>query len=86
MERSDVETKIGRFIRLELLHRPDYPLEPDEPLITGGLIDSHSLVRIAVFAESELGVIVPDSEFTVERMDTLSRMVDRIMAAAEPSR
>ena len=79
MDRSDVKKRTGQFIRQELLHRPDYPLTEDEPLITGGLIDSYSLVRIAVFAESELGVFLPDTDFTVEKMDTLRMMVDRIM-------
>ncbi len=86
MDRNDVETKLSVFIRRDLLHRPDYPLTSDEPLITGGLIDSHSLVRIAVFAESALGVVVPDTDFTVEKMNTLRQMVERIMAAAEGSR
>jgi acyl carrier protein len=86
MDRKDIETRLSLYIRRELLHRPDYPLTPDEPLITGGLIDSHSLVRIAVFAEDELGVMVPDTEFTVEKMDTLRLMVDRIMAEAGRNR
>lgn len=80
MDRTDVQKKLGEFIRRELLHRPDYPLTEDEPLITGGLIDSHSLVRIAVFVEKDLGVYIPDTEFSVEKMDTLRGMVDRIMA------
>jgi acyl carrier protein len=80
MTRSDIQKKLAEFIRRELLNRPDYPLEEDEPLITGGLIDSHSLVRIAVFIENELGVYIPDTDFTVEKMDTLRMIVDRIMA------
>ena len=79
MDRTDVIEKLKMFIGHDILHNPTYPLQEDEPLITGGLIDSRSLVHIAVFIEDTLGVYIPDTEFTVERMDTLEMMVNRIM-------
>jgi hypothetical protein len=39
----EVRLKIKQYLCSELLNRPDYPLRDDEPLITGGLIDSFSL-------------------------------------------
>jgi len=80
MTRDDITRKLRGFILNDILNRPDYPLTEDEPLITGGLIDSHSLVRIAVFAEKETGVSIPDTDLTVKNMDTLRLIVDRLMA------
>lgn len=80
MDRIDITRKLKDFILKDILNRPDYPLTEDEPLITGGLIDSHALVRIAVFAENELGVYIPDTDLSAEKMDTLRQIVDWVMA------
>lgn len=78
MNRDDITRKLADFILKDILNRPDYPLTEDEPLITGGLIDSHSLVRIAVFVEKETGINIPDTDLTVKNMDTLRLIVDRL--------
>jgi acyl carrier protein len=80
MTRDDLTKKLGDFILRDILNRPDYPLTEDESLITGGLIDSYSLVRIAVFVENETGISIPDTDLTVKNMDTLRLIVDRILA------
>lgn len=80
MNLVEVKEKMRAFIRNELLGRPGYPLEDDEPLITGGLIDSFSLAQIGVFVESEFGVYIPDTDLTVANMDTLNQMAARVMA------
>jgi acyl carrier protein len=68
------------FICSELLGRPDYPLPDDEPLITGGLIDSFSLAMVGVFIETAFGVYIPDTDLNVANMDTLNQMTARILA------
>jgi acyl carrier protein len=66
------------YICAELLRRPSYPLRDDEPLITGGLIDSFCVAHLGVFIETTFGVYIPDVELTVENMDTLERIVARV--------
>ena len=78
MNDIEIKKKISSFIRNEVLLNPDYPLDDDEPLISAGLVDSHSLVHIAVFIEQQLGVVIPDTEFTVENMDTVARIAQRV--------
>jgi acyl carrier protein len=74
-----IRGKLKRFICSELIRQPTYPLEDDELMITGGLIDSFCLAHLGVFIEVELGVYVPDSDLTVENMDTLGRIVARVL-------
>jgi acyl carrier protein len=68
-------------VRRELLRKPDYPLDDDEPLITGGLIDSFSLAQVGVFVENAFGVYLEDTDLTVANMDTVTRMVSCILKA-----
>jgi acyl carrier protein len=78
MDRSAIRDAVRTFICTELLGRPDYPLGDDEPLVTGGLIDSFSLAYVAVFLETTFDVVIPDADLTTETFDTLSQIVDRV--------
>lgn len=80
MDDDVIAEKLSEFIRRELLGRADYPLEADQPLISGGLIDSFSLAHIGVFIEQTFNVYIPDNDLTVAQMDTLAQMVARIRA------
>ena len=78
MDSQAIRKTLRDFICTELLRKPDYALDDNEPLITGGLIDSFSLAHIGVFIEDEFGVYIPDPDLTVANMDTLNQMVNRI--------
>jgi len=78
---QEMRDRLRDFVRSELLRKPDYPLAADEPLITGGLIDSFSLAQIGVFVEDAFGVYLPDTDLTVANMDTIERMAICILKA-----
>jgi acyl carrier protein len=75
----EVKRVLRDFILTELLRRPDYDLGDNEPLITGGLIDSFALAQIGVFVEDAFGTYIPDTDLTVANMDTLQQMAARVM-------
>ncbi len=78
MNREEISRKLQKFIEEELIHEQGYQIKNEEPLITGGLIDSYSLAHIGVFVEETFGQYIPDTELTVENFDTLKDMVDFI--------
>lgn len=82
MNTTEIKHQLRAFISRELLRWPDYPLGDDEPLISGGLIDSFSLAHIGVFIEDAFDVYIPDNDLTVANMDTLNQMAARIAAAS----
>jgi acyl carrier protein len=73
-----IKEQLRTYILTELVKEPDYPLQDDEALITGGFIDSFSLVQVQMFIEEAFGVRIDDTEMTVENMDTIGQMVARI--------
>ena len=81
MDAQEMRDRLRDFVRSELLRKPDYPLADDEPLITGGLIDSFALAQVGVFVENTFGVYLPDTDLTVANMDTIERMVACILRA-----
>ena len=81
MDAQELRDRLRDFVRSELLRKPNYPLADDEPLITGGLIDSFALAQVGVFVENSFGVYLPDTDLTVANMDTIERMVACILRA-----
>jgi acyl carrier protein len=73
-----IKEQLRDFIKNELLHDPNFPLQDDEPLITGGLIDSFSLVQVQLFIDEAFGVFIEDPAMTVANMDTINMMVAAI--------
>lgn len=67
------------YIRTELMRNPAYDLRDDEPLITGGLIDSFCLAHLSVFIEGAFAVYLPDTDLTAEEMDTIDKIVARVV-------
>lgn len=80
MDRNEVLQKVRAFTLKELLKNPDYPLKDDEPLFSSGLIDSFAMAQVGVFIETEFDLYIPDPELTVENMDTVSQITDKVLA------
>ncbi len=76
---SEVRKELKKFILNEILRDTTYRIKPDEPLISGGLIDSFSVVQIAVFVEEAFDVVIPDADLTVKNMDTLDKITQLIL-------
>jgi len=66
-------------VATEILKQQERQIGPDEPLISGGLIDSFHLVDLALFVEEEFGVRIEDFELNMETFDTLSQLVALIL-------
>ena len=80
MDAAKVREDLRTFIARTLIRDAAYPLRDDEPIITGGLIDSFALAELAVFIEREWQIYIPDPDLTVERMNTLDQIVGRVMS------
>jgi acyl carrier protein len=79
MDETTVKAKIRAYILRELIRDEDYPLEDDEGIVSGGLMDSFSLADLGVYVEDEFGVYIPDPDLTVDKMDTLNLMTARVL-------
>lgn len=72
--KPEIIEKLNSYIATEILKRPDKQLDPNEPLISGGLIDSFSLVDLSLFVEQTWGVRLDDTELNAETFDSLDQL------------
>jgi acyl carrier protein len=75
---AEIITTLEEFVTKEILKQPDREISPDEALISGGLIDSFSLVDLALFVEENLGVRIDDTELNADTFDTLTQLAKLI--------
>ncbi len=80
MNKNEVIQLIGSRISTEILKIPEKIITADEPLISSGLIDSFSLVDLALQVEELFGVRIEDFELTVDTFDTLNQLADIIFS------
>lgn len=71
---SDIIPKISAFLATDILKQPGRIIAPDEPLISSGLIDSFSLMDVALFVEDNFGVRIEDTELNADTFDNLTQL------------
>jgi acyl carrier protein len=79
----DITERLKAFISQEVLRDPSYAIEDDEPLISGGLIDSFGLVDVALFVEGKFGVKIEDTELNADTFDTINELA-ALIASRQP--
>jgi acyl carrier protein len=72
--KTDIQTALAEFIASEILSQPGREISETDPLISSGLIDSLSLVDIALFVEESYQVIIDDTELNAETFDNLAEL------------
>jgi acyl carrier protein len=80
---SDIITQLATFIATDILKQPDRSIAPDESLISSGLIDSFSLMDVALFVEDTYGVRIEDTELNAETFDNLTQLASLIESRKE---
>lgn len=77
---EEMHKKISDFIAVKVLKQPKRVIQPDESLISGGIIDSFSLVDLALFVEDNFGVRIADSELNANTFDSIAQLTNLIIA------
>jgi acyl carrier protein len=75
---EDIAAQLGTLIADKILKQPGRVIGTDQPLISSGLIDSFSLVDLALLVEDTFAVRIEDTELNAETFDTLNQLADLI--------
>ena len=71
---TNLTDTISNFIVTNILKQPERKLSLDESIISSGLIDSFSLVDLAIFIEDTYGVRIEDTELNKDTFDNLNQL------------
>ncbi|HLE27812.1 MAG TPA: acyl carrier protein [Anaerolineales bacterium] len=75
---TDIQAALAQYIAAQILKQPNRTVQPDEPIISSGLIDSFHLVDLALFVEDQFGVRLDDAELNREAFDSIAQLAEVI--------
>lgn len=71
---SDVKDVVLEYVKKEYLEEDDEDITYDTLLISGGIVDSFSMVSLKVFLETKYKIQIPDAKATPEAFDSVNNI------------
>ena len=75
---TDTLSTLSEYITRDVLKQPNRTLAPEAKLISTGLVDSFSLVDLALFVQETFGVTIDDTELNAQTFDTLAQLAELV--------
>ena len=75
---TEIIPALENYIAEKILKMPKRRINADDPLISSGMIDSFSLMDLALFVEDNFGVRIEDTELNAETFDNLAQLTTLI--------
>jgi acyl carrier protein len=76
---DELKTVILDYVRKEYLEEgDDREIHQDTRLISGGIVDSFSMVSLKRFLEKEYAIRIPDAEATPAAFDTVNGIAELV--------
>ena len=72
---DDMKQIVLTYVKNEYLEDEDEVINFDTPLISGGIVDSFSMVSLKRFLENKYHISIPDDKATPEAFDSVNKIV-----------
>lgn len=73
---EDIKKLVVEYIRKEYLDEDsDQAIDENTKLISGGIVDSFSMVSLKMFLEKKFNVKIPDDKATPEAFDSVNNIL-----------
>jgi len=71
---DDMQKVVLEYVIEEYVEDEDEEVSVDTPLISGGLVDSFSMVSLKRFLENKYSISIPDDKATPEAFDSVNKI------------
>ena len=75
---DDLKDIVLKYVTEEYLEADSDPITYETPLISGGIVDSFSMVSLKRFLENKYGISIPDDQATPEAFDSVNKIADLV--------
>jgi len=75
---EEIRDVVLEYVRNEYMEDQDEELTYDPALISGGFVDSFSMVSLKRFLETRNKISLPDNRATPEALDTVNKITDLV--------
>jgi acyl carrier protein len=81
LETQEIEARILEFVQRELLS-PEVSVERDDELLSGEIIDSIGVLRLATYVQEEFRFKMQPADFVIENFKTVAVLAEYVRKAA----
>jgi len=71
---EDLKEVVRKYVMAEYREDEDEEITFDTPLISGGIVDSFSMVSLKRFLENKYHISIPDEQATPEAFDSVNKI------------
>lgn len=71
---DEMQKVVLDYVKKEYLEDEDQVVTLDTPLISGGIVDSFSMVSLKRFLENKYKISIPDDKATPEAFDSVNKI------------
>jgi acyl carrier protein len=75
---DELKDVILKYVIEEYHEEGNDPISYDTPLISGGIVDSFSMVSLKRFLENRYKISIPDDQATPEAFDSVDKISDLV--------
>lgn len=75
---EDLKNVILDYVIKEYVEDDSESITSETPLISGGIVDSFSMVSLKRFLENQYSIQIPDDEATPEAFDSVDKIADLV--------
>ena len=72
---DEMQQAVLTYVKNEYLEDEDEVIDCDTALISGGIVDSFSMVSLKRFLENKYKISIPDEKATPEAFDSVNKIV-----------
>jgi len=75
---NEIKDIVLKYVIEEYVEDEDQEITYDTPLISGGIVDSFSMVSLKRFLENKYKISIPDDKATPEAFDTVNKITQLV--------
>ena len=75
---DEMKDVVLEYVIEEYVEDEDEEITYDTPLISGGIVDSFSMVSLKRFLENRYSISIPDEQATPEAFDSVNKIVELV--------
>ena len=77
---DDIKKVILEYVTEEYLEDEDDEITFETPLISGGIVDSFSMVSLKRFLENKYNISIPDEQDTPDNFDSVNKIAEVVQS------
>lgn len=79
MNRDEIKDIVLKYVIEEYMEDENDEIKYDTPLISGGIVDSFSMVSLKRFLENKYNISIPDEKASPDAFDTVNKITDLVL-------